>query len=302
MAFKDVISGVKNFFTKKKDQPTSRGKASGNTGGGADGGLAGPARPTTTRNVASGPHGAAAIVKPKEPKGPKAPTVPRTTTRRSTGGRSGGGSSPKVTTSQRRAAKNLGAVAGYNADSTRQQLGRTLDTFAVSDQQNEAQAKTQHTQNSRNSAGERFAQLKKLQSSASAVSGAMGNAANGSGRRVLGEMLRSRNDMDSADSTRTLRSNQEAVSNALTEARNANTLAARNAASDAEYGLRGIESDTASQLNNIDPSLFVKPGTKSANLKSKGVGGRVSRAVTPGSYKESQAKGVIKPPAPRRKK
>jgi hypothetical protein len=133
-------------------------------------------------------------------------------------------------------------------------------------------------QNSRSSSNDRFAQLKKLQQAATGVAAGAGNALMGSGVGNLIKMLRERNDLDSGELYRALGQSQNAVRNAWDESINTNVLARNDAAINAEFALRGLEADTASQLNNINPDLFVAPGTGAANLGSAGY---ASNRVTP---------------------
>jgi len=84
----------------------------------------------------------------------------------------------------------------------------------------------------------------------------------GSSRGALSGMLKTRTDLDSGEVLGTLATNQDAVRNALTESLNANVIARNEAASNAEFALRGIEADTAAQRNNINSKLYARPGTK----------------------------------------
>lgn len=174
-----------------------------------------------------------------------------------------------ITSDQKKAAANLGGIAGYNAQSTKNQLSQARTNFNLADAQNAALAETQYDQNSRKAAGERFVQARKLQSSASDVTNAAGNALNGSGFANLVRMLRDRTDWDNSEVLNTLTQNQNAVRNSLDESINANVLARNDAAMTAEHALRGIEADMSAQLNNINPGLYVAPGTGAANFSSK---------------------------------
>lgn len=215
-----------------------------------------------------------------QPKAPKAPAG---------GGGGGGGMS---TADKNRSAGNLGAIAGFNAQSTKDQLARDFERYALSDKQNRQLAELEMDQNSGKAAGERFAQFKKLQSSASSLFGGAGNAMQGSGTGSAIEMLKSRNDLDSGDVLGILTQNQNATRNALNESINANILARNDAAAAAEFQLRAIEADTAAQLNNIDPKLFSKPGTGKANVYSSGVAKRNTRPAN-----VATSAGYITPPA-----
>lgn len=174
------------------------------------------------------------------------------------------------TAANRRAAGNLGAIGAYNAQSIKDQAARGKANYDLADQQNTQLAQVQKEQNSRKASADRFGQQKKLQSSVSSLRDATGNAMQGSGTWNIIDMLRTRLDLDNNEVWNTLTQNQNAVRNALDEALNANVVASNDLFSNAEAGLRGIEADTSAQLNNIDPDLFVAPGTGAANFGSAG--------------------------------
>lgn len=182
----------------------------------------------------------------------------------SSGSRSLASSGP--TAAEKKAAKNLKDIAAYNAQSLRDQLAGTLSNYDLADEQNEALAGLQKTQNSEKGASERFAQNKRLQMATQGMLGAAGNALQGSGAINTIDMLRGRSDLDNGETLDTLKQNQNTVMNALREALNANITARRDAVDTARSSLRGIEADTAAQLNNIDPSLYAAPGTGSADF------------------------------------
>ena len=193
------------------------------------------------------------------------PVANRVTALTKGGGGSGGGGADTA-----KALENLRAIAGYNAQSTKDQFGRTMANYDLADQQNQALANVQIKQNQRRAAADRFGQNKKLQAATSGILSAAGNALNGSGLGGLIEMLRTRNDLDNTEVINTLTQNKNAVLNALTEAINSNTLARNEAASDAEFALRNLEADLAAQISNIDPKKFVAPGTGDTSLGSTG--------------------------------
>lgn len=197
------------------------------------------------------------------------------------------------------AARNLGGIANYNADSTREQLDLTLSAFDQADTQNRALADTQIEQHQKTAAADRFAQAKKLQMSTSSVRDAAGNALQGSGLGALIDMLRSRTDLDTQESISTLKQNKNSVWNALQEALNANVNARNDAANQAEAAIRAIEADMAAQLNNINPSLYRAPGTGSTALGSTNMAtDRFARATAPatsGYYTHPADAGYTRP-------
>lgn len=198
----------------------------------------------------------------------------------------------QVTEAQRKAAGNLGSLAGFNADSTKNQLGQQLANYDMSDVQNRSLADVQLDQNSRKAAGDRFGANKKLQTATHGVLGAAGNALQGSSLFELLNMLNTRTDLDNNEVWSTLTQNQNAVNNAYQEAFNANRLSRNDAASNAEFGLRGIEADTASQLNNINPDLFVAPGSGASSV---GATGTYDKTKQPAA--QAQLSGYIMPDA-----
>lgn len=170
----------------------------------------------------------------------------------------------EVTDRERKAASNLNAITGYNVESTLNQLKQQMSNYDQADQQNRSLADVQRNQNSRKAAGERFGANKKLQS---AVQNLGADALNGSQLYGLLDMLATRTDLDNNDVWRTLTENQNAVENAYQESMNQNALSRNDLASNAEYALRGYNADLAAQLNNINPTLYAKPGTGDANIK-----------------------------------
>lgn len=195
-----------------------------------------------------------------------------------------------VTDRERTAAANLGTIANYNAQSTKDQLGRQLANYDTADAQNRSLADVQRNQNSRKAASERFAANKKLQTATHGVLGAAGNALNGSSLFELLNMLNTRTDLDNNEIWNALTQNWNAVENANQESLNQNNLSRNDAAINAEFALRGIESDMAAQLNNINPNLFTTPGEGDANQGSSGVYDANKRAAL-----QAQLAGYIMP-------
>lgn len=176
----------------------------------------------------------------------------------------------EVTERERNAAGNLSTLAGFNADSTRNQLSQILQNYDQADQQNRSLADVQRNQNSRKASSERFGANKKLQTTTSGLLGTIGNALNGSALYGLLDMLETRKDLDNNEVWQALTQNQNAVENAYQESLNQNALSRNEAATNAEFGLRGIEADTAAQLNNINPSLFAAPGEGDTSVGATG--------------------------------
>lgn len=176
----------------------------------------------------------------------------------------------EVTDAQRQAANNLTDIANYNAQSTKNQLSQQLQNYDLADQQNRALADTEKNQSSKSAAADRFAQNKKLQNATRGLLGTVGNGLYGSTLYNIMDMLRSRQDLDNQSTLNTLQQNWDTAENAFNESKNSNVLARNDAASNAEYALRGIQSDTAAQLNNINPELYQSPGDGDTNVGADG--------------------------------
>lgn len=175
-----------------------------------------------------------------------------------------------VTDEQRQAANNLTSIANYNAQSTKNQLAQQLENYDLADKQNRALADTEKNQSSKSAAADRFAQNKKLQNATRSLLGTVGSGLYGSTLYNIMDMLRNRQDLDSQATLNTLQQNWDTAENAYNESANANVLSRNDAATNAEYALRGIQSDTAAQLNNINPDLFVAPGEGDTNVGADG--------------------------------
>lgn len=195
---------------------------------------------------------------------PKTPAKPKQ-------GPGGGGAGSGPTANDRQAAANLTDIAGFNAQSTKNQLKQQQDNLRMSDDQNRALMGVQKDQSSKAVAGDRFAQQRKLQSATSSVLNAAGNALQGSAAGSLAGMLGTRNDLDNNASWGQLTKDHNAADNKYTEAYNSNQLARNEIASNAEFQLRGFEADTAAQRNNINASLYVKPGAPAQKKGGKTV-------------------------------
>lgn len=185
-------------------------------------------------------------------------------------GSRGSGGSTGPTSEQKKAAKNLSTISKFNAKSTKNQLLQQFDNYDMSDKQNRALTDVQKDQTSRQGAGDRFAQQLKLQSSTNHLRNAAGNALMGSALGGLVSALGTRNDLDNNAVWSQVSKEHGAAENKFMEAFNANQLGRNEAASNAEFALRGVEADLAAQRNNIDSSLFVAPGAKGKTTKKGG--------------------------------
>lgn len=176
----------------------------------------------------------------------------------------------EITDRERKAAANQNTLARYNAQTTKNQLAQYNQNYDMADQQNRSLADVQRTQNSRGTEVDRFQAQRNLRNSAVGLLGSMGNALASSTTDNFMTMLRDRQDNDNVNYWQQLQENQNSVENSYDESVNSNNLARNEAAINAEFALRGIEADNAAALNNINPNLFVEPGTGDANLGGTG--------------------------------
>lgn len=186
-----------------------------------------------------------------------------------------------ATSKENKAAANTGVVAAYNAQSTKDQVARALSNFALSDKQNTALADIELKQHSRQGAADRFSAAKKLQSSTKGILSSAGNGMQGSGLGNLLGMLRGRTDTDSGEVLGTLAQNQNATRRGLQDTLLASALSSRDAITNGVLGLRGIESSVSADRSNINPSLFIKPGTGAANLGSATMAKKLAQVKMP---------------------
>lgn len=173
-----------------------------------------------------------------------------------------------ITDRESLAAENQKELAKFNADTVLQQLDRQLANYDQADKQNRRLADVQRIQNSRRTEADRFEAMRDLQNASLGLFGSMNQAMNGSTVGNVMRMLENRNDKDNMTYWNQLQQNQNAVENAYDESMNQNALARNEAISSAEATLRGMEGDLAANLNNINPNLYVAPGTASGEGES----------------------------------
>lgn len=199
-----------------------------------------------------------------------------------------------ITDNERKAAANQNALAKYNAETTKNQYNQLMANYDMADKQNRSLADVQRTQNSRGSEVDRFQAQRNLRNSAVGLLGSMGNALASSTTDNFMTMLRDRQDNDNVNYWNALQENQNSVENSYDESLNSNNLSRNEAAINAEYALRGIEADNAAALNNINPDLFVAPGTGDAAFG--GTGFYDANKVKPN---EARLQGYLMPDASR---
>lgn len=174
----------------------------------------------------------------------------------------------EITERERSAANRQKEIAGFNADAVRNQLDRQLANYDMANQQNRRLADVQLKQNSRKGEADRFEAQRNLQNASIGLLGSMNQAMNGSSTGNLMSMLRNRNDADNSIYWQQLMENQNAVNNAYQESMNQNQAAKNDAVTNAAKALQDIESDLSANLSNINPNLYVAPGTGEANFNS----------------------------------
>lgn len=166
----------------------------------------------------------------------------------------------EVTDRERTAAEHQKEISSRNVKDVLHQLSRQLSNYDFADRQNRALADTQLKQNSRKNSEDRFEAQRDLQSSALGLMGSLGSGMNGSNTGNLMRMLESRNDKDNNTFWSQHQVNQDQVENNYNDSLNQNNVSRRDAMQNAEKSIRDIEADYASNLNNINPNLFKKPG------------------------------------------
>lgn len=184
----------------------------------------------------------------------------------------GGGASSGPTANDRKAAANQIEVAKTDADATRRQLERQLARYDFMNRQNAKLRDVNMQQASRQSAGNRFDALTNLANSAVGIISALGpQALQSSSLGTFMQMMDRRNLQDSGTYWDELDQNWDQSRNAYDEAAAQNQASRLDAVIEAEKALADQESALSSNLNNINASLYQKPGTGSADLGSSTV-------------------------------
>lgn len=167
----------------------------------------------------------------------------------------------EVTDRERLTAKHQRQLAAANVDSTRRQLAQQLENYDFANRQNRSLADVQLQQNSRKTSADRFEAQRDLQNATLGLLGSMGNAMNGSSTGNLMRMLENRNDKENNTYWAQHQVNQDQVENSYNDSLNQNNVAKNEAAANAQKALADIQNDLAANLNNINPSLYIEPGT-----------------------------------------
>lgn len=186
------------------------------------------------------------------------------------GGGGGGAEEPSTPTEeQEKAAKNLGAIVGYNVGTLKNKAKQGDKAFDIADQQSKLLNLTQTKQNKRNSGNDWYTRQQKLQSVSNWLADASGNAMYGSFYNDLGDLIARQDDMDDVAVLNQMRENQNQIDNDYYEAIMANNNSRNELYLDTEADLRELAADYASQLNNIHPDLaenILNPDKKTLNV------------------------------------
>ena len=176
----------------------------------------------------------------------------------------------EVTERERLVAERQKEVARFNRDAVNNQLARQMAAYDAADKQNAQLRDVQLKQTSRKNETDRFEAQRDLQNAALGLLGSMGNQAlNSSATGNVMSMLANRNDKENNTYWQQLMDNQNAINNAYNESINQNRIARMDAQANAEKAIRDIEADLSANLANINPNLYVSPGTGDVRLYSE---------------------------------
>lgn len=170
-----------------------------------------------------------------------------------------------ITDRERLAAQRQKEIAAFNAtsidDPNSGLLAQQFKNYDQANRQNARLRDVQLKQISRKNETDRFEAQRQLQNAALGLFGSMDQGMNSSTVGNMMKMLRNRNDSDNTTYWQQLMDNQNMVRNAYEEAANQNQVAKNDAIVNASKAIRDLEGDLAANLNNINPNLYVTPGT-----------------------------------------
>ena len=169
------------------------------------------------------------------------------------GGGGGGGGSSGPSAEQQKAANNLGAVVGWNAETLLNAAKQGDTIFDISDEQNKNLRDQQVKQGRRNAGDEWFANQQKLQSVTSQLREAQGNALRGSNLYDMWDLLDRKDDMDDVEVLNNLRQNIDTAYNDYWKALMATNNSRNELYMDTEKDLRELAGDYVAQMNSIHP-------------------------------------------------
>ena len=180
------------------------------------------------------------------------------------GGYGGGSSGP--TANQKKAGSLLGSIAGYNADTIKNNFDNMMDAFDISDRQNESLKDMNVTLAKQSANADWFPQLYKLQVVNQELKKRAGSGTRGSLLYDMADRIAGAFDLINGETLKTMRDN---TNNALlsyfeTKAQNINSR--NEAAADVENALRELAADYQAQLVNIHPDLAIGMDTENHTL------------------------------------
>lgn len=178
-----------------------------------------------------------------------------------------GAGSAGPTDNQKKAAGNLGAIVGYNADTIKDNYGDMMNVYDVADEQNEAARDNNILLARQNASSDWFRQHLKLQRTASALNDRSGNAMRGSYLYDYRDLLGTADDNIDAETLDTQRENVNSALMSYFETAAQNVVNRNEAAADVEKGLRELYADYMAQLNNIHPDLATDIDAANHTLK-----------------------------------
>ena len=209
----------------------------------------------------------------------------------------GGGSGPSD--AQRKAADNLGAIVGENADNLRDKFDNAMGNLDIADQQNQSLRDANILLAKQGAGSDWFRQHLRLQRTASALNDRSGNAMRGSYLYDYRDLLGTADDMIDAETLDTQRENVNGANLSYFEALAQNVNSRNEMAADTESAMRELYADYLAQMNNIHPDLVAdKLDTEGHSVKpvdwldTDFYGSHVTQAakpVTQGLYRPDRA-------------
>ena len=207
----------------------------------------------------------------------------------------------KVTEREKLAAKRQNAIAEYNAKSVKDQLDQQIANYDFANKQNKALRDVQLKQNIRKSEADRFEAQRNLQNAALGLFGSMNQAMNGSTVGNAMRMLEDRNDAENNIYWQQLTDNNNAVRNAYNESYNQNQASKQDVIQNARKVLRDMQGDLSTNLSNINPKLYSKPGSNETitniqnQVKKIGKGIKQNNATLSGYRIQPRAEERVRP-------
>lgn len=162
----------------------------------------------------------------------------------------------------KRAADRTKEIAKYNAATINEQLKNQLAAYDQANVQNRNLADTEIMQARKKAAGDSFDAQRSLQDSTTGIMGALNTAGNGISYYNLMRMLANRNDINNNTYLDQAQRDIDTIENEYMQNYNQNNLARLDALANARAQIRGINADTAANLNNLstdDEDFYKSP-------------------------------------------